>query len=296
MFDIRDAEIIHEVARSGGFRAAAQKLNLSQSAVSTRITGLEERLGIVIFDRRHRGTRPTPIGRAFLDQTARLIAMRDEILSQLSPDLDFAGTVRIGVVETVVHTWLAAMLSRLRSMIGIRFELSVDTSPVMARKLLADEIDVAFMMSDLVPDRAVSALIYACEIAYFAAPTMELPKGVLGLAELVRYPIVTFPKGTIPYEGFEKLLSGTSLSVPLLHGCASLSTTLHLVQDGFGIGLLPVPMTEKEVAAGRLLRIDVATEAKVADLSFSVSYMPAQQKALMDGIKAAAAAAIVDVW
>lgn len=291
MFDVRDAEVLQVVARCGGFRAAASELNVSQSAVSMRVSNIEERLGITIFDRRHRGTRPTPEGRALIDETARLIMLRDEIVARFGGQARFMGTIRIGVSETVVHTWLTDMLGRLRDVLDMRLELLVDTSPSIARKLLEDEIDVAIMMRDLVPDRAVSTTVFSCDLAYYASPALVLPGGTLGLADLTAHPIVTFPKETIPYREFEKLLSGTSLRAPLLHGCASLSTSLHLVEDGFGIGLLPVPMCARAVKSGRLVRLPADRSAAVPALTFSICHMPNQPIKLMERIVTAALAA-----
>ena len=77
MFDIRDIEIVQSVVEHGGFRAAAARLRLSQSAVSARVAALEERLGMELLDRRKRRGRLTPAGRSFLEQAARLTEMRD---------------------------------------------------------------------------------------------------------------------------------------------------------------------------------------------------------------------------
>ncbi len=292
MFDIRDAEIAHEVARCGGFRAAASKLGLAQSAVSSRISMLESRLGVVLFDRRHKGTRPTPIGRAFLERTARLIAIRDEIASQISGGSEFLGTIRIGVVETVVHTWLDALLRNIRDTMNIRFELAVDTSEAVARKLADDEIDVAIILRHLVPECAQSETVYSCRIAYYAAPSLPLPPEPIGIEELARHPIVTFPKGSLPYAGIERLLTHGATAPPLLHGCASLSTTLHLVEDGFGIGLLPAPMADREIPSGHLRRIETVSDAQLDDLAFALCYLPSQPKAVVDAIRAAVLSAV----
>ncbi len=289
MFDIRDAEIACEVVRSGGFRAAASRLNLTQSAISARISGIEERLGIVIFDRKRRGARLTPQGRAFLDHAERLVSMRTEIAASLSPRGGFVGTIRIGVAETIVHTWLAGMLTRLRgSLPDMRLELSVDTSPVLAAKLLDEELDVAVMMSRLVPAAAQAVPIFACPLVWFASPSLDLPPGPLSGADLARFPIITFSKGTLPYVELERKLPRLDAQPPLLHACASLSTTLHLTLDGFGIGLLPAPMAAHDEAAGRLRRLEATPEAHMSDLTFAFAYLPAQDPEVMERILDAA--------
>jgi DNA-binding transcriptional LysR family regulator len=289
MFDIRDAEIVCEVVRCGGFRAAASKLNLTQSAISARVSGVEERLGITIFDRRRRGARLTPQGRAFLDHATRLVTMRNQIVAGIAPQAGFVGTIRIGVAETIVHTWLAGMLTRLRgSLPAMRLELSVDTSPVLAAKLLDDELDVVVMMSRLAPASAVITPVFTCPLAWFASPSLDLPAMPLTSADLARFPIVTFSKGTLPYAELERKLPLQGLPPPLLHACASLSTTLHLTRDGFGIGLLPAPMAAQDEAAGRLRRVATDEDARMSDLSFAFVHLPGQDATVMASLLEAA--------
>ncbi|MEX0759868.1 MAG: LysR family transcriptional regulator, partial [Tistlia sp.] len=258
MFGIRDVEMVGEVVRAGGFRAAARRLGLAQSAISARLAALEKRLGIKLFERAGRGVRLTAAGRRFLEQAERLIAARDRIVDELAANADLVGTLRIGVAETVVHTWLPAMLTQLRDALPrMRFELAVDTSAELRRKLAGDELDFAILMRPLVPAEARQFDIGGIEICWVAAPGLALPEGPLAPADLAQRPIVTFPKSTPPYREIERLLSDPGLPVPLLHGCASLSTIAHLVRDGFGIGTLPRRMVQADLASGALRELRV---------------------------------------
>ena len=282
MFGIRDAEIVREVVRRGGFRAAAQSLGIAQSAVSSRVTLLERRLGILIFDREKRRVRLTPAGRRFVEQAERLIALRDRIVGELSPDSGLAGLIRIGVAETVVHSLLPDMLTRLHDAVPqVRFELSVETSPILAQKLRDDEIDVAVMMNPLVPAEAVSYPLATFELGWFAAPGLVEAAAPLGPAALARHPVVAFSKGTLPHKEVERIFSAPDIAAPLLHGSASLSTMLHLVRDGFGIGTLPVAMAEEDLAAGRLVRLPAAAAARLSPLDFSLCHLPRQDSAVI---------------
>ena len=294
MFDIRDVEIVRMVVRHGGFRAAAAQLRLSQSAVSARIASLEDRLGVELFDRRKRRGSLSPAGRTFLDQTARLTEMRDRIISSLAQENGFAGTIRIGVAETIVHTWLPRMMTLIHARFpSLRIELAVDTSPTLAAKLLEDELDVAVMMEELVPSRATSHFVFASNIDWFAAEGAAIPREALTVRDLAAWPIVTFPKGTIPYRGLETLFSAADLpSVSLLHGCASLSAALHLVLTDFGIGVLPISMVDPEVAAGRIRKLDTEEEARPEPLRFCFTHMASLEAPLAKGLRMAADQAV----
>lgn len=293
MFDIRDIEILRAIVEHGGFRAAAQRLRLSQSAVSARVAALEDRLGTEILDRARRGGRLTPAGRTFFEQTMRLTEMRDHIIATLSQDAAFAGTIRIGVAETIVHTWLPAMLTGIHGRYPrLRIELSVDTSKVLADKLLCDDIDLAIMMRELVPGSAEASFIYASSTDWFAAPGVA-PDGPLRIEDLARWPIVTFPKGTVPYHDVEALFARAhATEMPMLHGCASLSTAFHLVRSGFGLGLLPVSMAEPDLAAGSMVRLTTESGATPPPLQFVFCHLVSMDAGLVSGLREAAESAV----
>lgn len=282
MFGIRDAEMVQEVVRRGGFRAAAQSLGIAQSAVSSRIALLERRLGIRIFDREKRRARLTPAGRRFLELTERLITVRNRIVAELAPENGLAGLIRIGVAETIVHSFLPTMLKHLHDAVPeVRFELSVETSPTLAQKLDDDDIDVAVMMSQLVPSEVISHPLATFQMGWFAAPGLVAAGRPLDAAGLARHPIVTFSKGTLPHKEVERMFSAPDIAPPLLHGSASLSTTLHLVRDGFGVGTLPVAMAADDLAAGRLVQLTTETSVQLSPLAFSLCHLPRQDLAII---------------
>lgn len=293
MFDIQDAEIAQEVYNSRGFRAAAHKLRLSQSVVSARIAALESRIGITIFVRERRGARLTPQGRRFLDQASRLKGLRDQIAASLHSVAGFAGTLRIGVAETIVHTWFPMMLNKIRLVLpNAQLELSVDTSPVLAQQLLDDDIDIAILMRQSLRTGMVVIPIYSCKLGWFAASRCLVPARPLTLEDLAQSSIITFPKDTAPFREVKRLFADPDLPVPLIHGCASLATTLHLVRDGFGIGLLPVPMAENDIKAGLLVPLQTTSDAQVSDLEFALCYGSMQEHSTMEQVREAALSAV----
>jgi DNA-binding transcriptional LysR family regulator len=293
VFDIQDAEIVQEVFNSRGFRAAAHKLKLSQSVVSARIADVESRLGITIFIRERRGARLTPQGRRFLDQASRLKELRDQIAASLHSDSGFAGTLRIGVTETIVHTWLPMMLNKIRvELPNAQLELSVDTSPTLAQQLLDDDIDIAILMRQSLPAGMVVIPIYSCKLNWFAAAGYSIPARPLDLNDLGQSPIITFPKDTVPFREVKRLFASPDLPVPLIHGCASLATILHLVRDGFGVGLLPVPMAANDIQTGLLAPLQTTAEAQVSDLEFALCYGSTQAHSTMKQVREAALSAV----
>ncbi|MCP5367977.1 MAG: LysR family transcriptional regulator [Hyphomicrobiales bacterium] len=286
MFGLRDAEIVSEVARARGFRAAATALGVAPSAVSARIAQVERMLGARLFDRSQRRARLTPVGRRFLEQVDRLLALRDEIADDITAREGLSGTLRIGVAETIVHTGLPAMLRHLAEAAPrVRLELSVDVSEQLARALMEDEIDIAVLMNQWTPRGVRGTLVERVEIDWYAAPAV-LPARpgaaaatALDLDFLAERAVITFVKGTPPEREVAQILADPRLPPTVVHCSSSLATMVHLTCDGFGVGTLPNRLVAGECADGRLRRIDFGPAMRLSALEFEMCYVnPAIEK------------------
>lgn len=280
MFGFRDIDIIRGVVRTGGFRAAADELGLAQSAISRRIRDLERRMGQTLFAREGRGVRLTSAGRLFLEQAERLLVQRDRIAADMAGASGLAGTVRLGVAETMTHTILPAMLTRLHeSWPRLRFELSVELSRAMAEALRTDALDVAILMRDSLPAGAVAHPLPPVRLGWYAAPSLVAPGQTVDLARLATLPIITFPRGARPYHDVAERLISREGPAPVIHCSASLSMTYHLTATGFGVGTIPDALVDVLDSAGKAVhRLDVAPDLALPDLEFVVAYMPARNR------------------
>ena len=291
MFDFRDIEIVRAIVRRGGFRAASEVTGLAQSAISRRIRHLEARMHVTIFQRDGRGVRLTAAGRRLVDEAEILMAQRDRILGELTQGV-MAGTVRLGVSETMTHTVLPRMLTDLRSRHPqARFEISIDTSEQLGRMLRDDDLDVAIAMRDLMPRGVQLTPLPPVSLGWFVSPshfTLPRPAGIDDLAAL---PIVSFSRTTLPHRQVVNLLSPGRRQAAAVHGSASLATMLHLVAQGFGIGTIPHDIAAAWPTAG-IEEIPVRAEARLPDLEFAICFLPERNASIGRELTRAAVAAM----
>jgi DNA-binding transcriptional LysR family regulator len=99
------------VADSGGFTAAARRLNRTQSAVSMQIRRLEDATGSALFDRGGRRVRITRDGEAFLAYARRLILLNDEALAAVRRGR-IEGAVRLGCMDDYATRVLPPLLAQ----------------------------------------------------------------------------------------------------------------------------------------------------------------------------------------
>jgi DNA-binding transcriptional LysR family regulator len=157
----------------GSFEAAANKLNMSQSAISKRIQELEETLDVVIFDRSKRNARLTEKGGELLDYAKDLLERRDYLLERVSAREVLVRRFRLGVTELTALTWLPALVEALRQAYPkVQIEPSVELSSELFRKLENDQLDLVIVPDVYNDARFVSTPLKSLENAWMCAPSL----------------------------------------------------------------------------------------------------------------------------
>lgn len=113
---LRIFKYVDEVARSGSIRKAAERLNVTASAVNRRIMDLEVEIGAPLFERKPRGVRLTAAGELFVHYVREQNADVDRLRSQIE-DLKGLrrGTVRIACSQAVAHEFLPNEIALFRA-------------------------------------------------------------------------------------------------------------------------------------------------------------------------------------
>ena len=133
------------VAETGRMTTAAKVVNLTQSAVSQQIRRLEELFELALFERRADAARLTRDGERLLTRAQRLIALNDEVMSDMR-GADFTGEVRLGVPHDVVGIMLPAILRAFRQENPQVLVTLVSDATVTLRKLLREKkLDLALL-------------------------------------------------------------------------------------------------------------------------------------------------------
>ncbi|WP_199504837.1 LysR family transcriptional regulator [Qipengyuania sp. YIM B01966] len=100
--DFHHQRYFHAVAHEGNLTRAAERLNVSQSAVSSQLRHLEERLGLPLFERRGRSLVLTEAGRIAMDQADSIFATGENLLNTFGDRASARRqTLRVGSLATL---------------------------------------------------------------------------------------------------------------------------------------------------------------------------------------------------
>ncbi|KWV57826.1 LysR family transcriptional regulator [Bradyrhizobium macuxiense] len=272
MTDFRSIETFLWVVKLGSFRGAAQRLNTTQPAISQRIAQLEREMGVKLLNRDHRVASPTPSGRQMMVYAEKLIGLRSEMMAEVGDRSAMRGALRLGVAETIVHTWLPRLVKSVNEVYpNLSLEIEVDITPNLTARLLAQEIELAFVLGPVSASGAHNRVLCDYPIGFLASPALGLGDGPVARQDLARFPIITFPRKTQPYETVRALFNTPDLPPIRLHASTSLATVIHMANEGLGIAVIPSAIVENELADGRLQLLD--TDLKLPPLTFTASWL-----------------------
>lgn len=266
--NIKQLEAFVAITRHGSFAEAANRLNLTQSAISVRIKELEQDLDVALFDRSRRQVCLTPKGRELLGYADRVISLQREIHQKIgSPDA-LSGIVRIGVAELIAVTWLPMFTAMARERHpGLTLEFEVAMNPSMLNGVRSGDLDLAFIISTDAAHDLRSCDLGRVRFAWIAGTSFELPERLMTMDDLAHWPIL--------YQGTDSFMRNLVSSILKLPGrsqrtgtsCNSLAALTSLTIAGIGVSLLPVVTSERDIKEGRL-RI-IPTVPPNIDLSYA---------------------------
>lgn len=268
--NLRFVEAFYWVASLKSVSRAADKLFITQSAMSSRIAALEAELGVLLLDRRDKQVRLTIAGTRFFGQAERLLALQREIKAEMGAGALRAVTLRIGAIESVLHSWLIEWVQQMRrDTPEVALELTVETTPVLVEQARRGTLDIAFAALPAAGNGLLSRAMPPMPMVFVGHQDLHR-KRRYGLAELAELELLTFQRGSQPHVALLELFRGSGWAPHRVHNISSISAMVQLVEGGFGVATLPLAAVQR--LADRLPLKPLNCELTLAPLPVHASY------------------------
>ena len=242
-FTLRQLQFYVAAAEAGSVSGAARALSISQSSVTEAIRGLEEDLGVVLFDRQARGILLTHKGSAFLRHARQILADVATARSAFVEEAEAAtGRLSLGVTSLVAGYVLSDILARYRRAFP-QIELNVieDNGDYLQHLLIGGELDVAVLLTSSVKDR----LALNVETLVVSPYRLWLPLGhplaqqeTITLEELAGQPLIQLMVDEIE-ESTRRLTAALPVKPQITFRTRSVEAVRSLVATGAGLAILP---------------------------------------------------------
>jgi DNA-binding transcriptional LysR family regulator len=274
----RQLESFLAIVKHGSFAAAAERLYVTQSAISARIKELEDDLGVELFDRAQKKVQLTTKGRELIEYAEQVNILFNEIKSTVGSKGALSGVVRIGLVELVAITWMSKLVSVLNTEYpALTVEFEVGLNPFLLDGIRSGNLDMAIIVGELSLEARkslglglASTNLGTTAFAWLASQEFDVGDDVLRANDLRRLPVIYQGSESFMNSAMNEWLSRSGSQRPHGTSCNGLGSIVSLVQAGVGICLLPIApyaalLNDKKL---KILR----TDPSKVDITISVLY------------------------
>ena len=251
MMDLANLNAFIAIAEVGSFSEAAERLHLTQPAVSKRIAGLEQQLKVRLFDRLGREVNLTEAGRALLPRAYQILNVLDDTRRALT-NLNGEISGRL-TLATSHHIGLHRLPPLLRAFTRAHPQVALDIqfldSEVAYEEVLHGRAELAVIT--LAPDtrEPVHAVpVWDDPLDFVAAPEHPLARtSAVSLADVAQHPAVFPGDNTFTHHIVRRLFEGQGLTPNIGMSTNYLETIKMMVSIGLAWSVLPRTMLDEQV-------------------------------------------------
>ena len=235
----RFLETFVTLAQLRSFRATARALHATPAAISLRIKTLEEELQTELIDRGSKEFRLTANAEYLLGHAKAVVDATRRLQAAAHKDSAVRGRLRLGVIESVVHSWLTGWLKHMQaSHPDFELELTVETTPVLIDQLQRGKQDLVFAALPATGEGVRTRAVTPMPMCFVGHKALHLRRRYR-MADLLSLELLTFQRGSQPHVALIELFRKAGSPTPRVHAISSVSAMAQLVEAGFGVATLP---------------------------------------------------------
>jgi len=238
------------VAREGHLTRAAEKLHLSQSALSSQIKTLEDRLGQKLFHRSGRTLVLTEAGQIALDHAERIFATGRDLVETLQRERTTRAPLRVGAEATLSRNFQLSFLRPVLRDSDVGVILRAGDAPALMADLISLGLDV--VLTTALP--ADNSDVIAHRIAEQGVALHGTPDRLRhpSLAALLAAEPVILPSERTIRQGFDALAARLAVQPRIAAQVDDMAMVRLLAREGIGLALAPAVVLADEIRSGRL--------------------------------------------
>jgi LysR family transcriptional regulator for metE and metH len=253
--EIRHLKLVQAIATEGGMTKAANRLHLTQSALSHQLKEIEDRLNAPLYLRLKKKLVLTEAGQKLLQSAERVL----QELSQTEDNIrrlasGQTGSLRISTQCNTCYHWLPSMLTLFhKTFPDVEVQIVVEATHQPLEALLEGKLDLAIAYTKL-PDKNLSYFrLFKDELIAVVSPQHPLAgKLYLTAQDFAEFPMIVY---SVPIEEnliFQKVLNPAGVMPAKIYKVMLTEAILEMIKAGIGIGVLAKWAVAPNLEAGSL--------------------------------------------
>lgn len=283
---IRHLKIFLAVADCGKMRKAADKLYISQPAVSQAISELEKHYGVKLFERLSQKLYITENGKLLLS-SARYIVDSFEKMECSLLDASTKLQIKIGSSVSIGTALLIDLINKLENQIpGIDVHVTIDNTSKIEQMVCNSDLDLALVEGLVKSNDIIQTPFYNDELVIIVGkPHMFWDKEKISLSQLENQVVISREQGSADRNQFEQFLNKHNININKKWQCSNTEAIKNIVIDGKGIAFVSKLLVNKEVSENKLKILpieDIKFERENKLIYHKNKYISPQMKTFID--------------
>lgn len=256
---LRKIHVFAAVAEHESYTRAAEKLHMSQPAVSMQIKQLEEDTGIALFERQGRRMRLTIAGRELEQYATQVLHAYHDMLGAAEELREVNRGQLIVSVATTANYFTTKLLAEFNTQHeGITVTLDVTNRQKLLDQLENYEPDLVIMGEPPRGFNLLSERLMENPLVVIASPQHRLAGQVnIPLSAIAEEQFAMREQGSGTRSAIERHLKQQGMDCQTSMEMSSNETIKHAVEAGLGLGIVSLHTIQPELESGRLLMLDV---------------------------------------
>ncbi|NEV79512.1 LysR family transcriptional regulator [Rhodopseudomonas sp. BR0C11] len=246
------------VAHDGNLTRTAQRLNLTQSALSVQIRKLEERIGHALFERRGRQLHLTEAGRITLDHADAIFATGEELIDTLRNTGVARQALRVGALATLSRNFQMAFLRPVLGRPDVELILRSGSAAELLQLLGALSLDVVLINHAPARDSVNRLVVHRLaerSVSLIGTRARLRRKGSLE-DRLRSHPVIVPTAGSSIRMGFDALVARLGIRPQIAAEVEDMAMMRLLAREDLGLAVLPPIVVKDELDDGRLIEAE----------------------------------------
>lgn len=253
------------VAREGHLTRAAERLHVSQSALSVQIKQLEEQLGHALFERRGKRLVLTEAGRIALDHADTIFAAGESLVGRLrAGEPSQRQVLRVGALATLSRNFQLEFVMPLIGREHVELVVRSGTFANLVQSLEAHRLDV--VLTNGTPPRDAATPWVSHEIANQPVSLVghrNLARNGRSLAELLEQESLVLPAiETTIRTGFDALVDRLGVRPQIVAEIDDMAMLRLVAREHVGLAVVPPIVVKDELDTGELIEVEQLPELK----------------------------------
>lgn len=284
MMTLRHFEILRAVAETGNFTRAAEKLFITQSAVSHAIRELEKKAGTALFDRLSKSIQLTKSGELLLEEILPILSSCEALDARIS-SLEKRAPLHIVSSITIATFWLPSILKAFhKDWPDIPVHVDVVSAANAIEILRNSKADIALIEGAAPQGPFICTSFASYPLHIVCAPDYPIQRRELTLQQFCSEKLLLREKGSAIRDTLDSVLYLSGYTVKPAWTSVNSLALIEAAKAGFGITILPDVLVSEPLSQGQLISLsvqDLSLHNELIAVRHRDKHLPAPLKTLL---------------